>query len=63
MHKAAEKADRSAEALKFFQWAYKNGQKMAVDMDYVPMPAPVVSQIRQPCSIDESYVLKCAFHS
>ena len=45
MHKAAEKADRSAEALKFFQWAYKNGQKMAVDMDYVPMPAPVVSQI------------------
>jgi len=45
MYKTAEKADRSAEALKFFQWAYKNGQKLAIDMDYVPMPGPVVSQI------------------
>jgi phosphate transport system substrate-binding protein len=45
MHKAAEKADRSAESLKFFQWAYKNGQKLAIDLDYVPIPAPVVSQI------------------
>jgi phosphate transport system substrate-binding protein len=45
MHKTAEKADRSAESLKFFQWAYKNGQKLAIDLDYVPIPAPVVSQI------------------
>jgi phosphate transport system substrate-binding protein len=45
MYKTAEKADRSAEALKFFQWAYKNGQKLAIDLDYVPMPAPVVTQI------------------
>jgi len=45
MYKTAEKADRSAEALRFFQWAYKNGQKLAIDLDYVPMPAPVVTQI------------------
>ena len=45
MYKTAEKPERSAEALKFFQWAYRNGQKMAVDMDYVPMPAPVVTMV------------------
>src|SRR5262249_27066624 len=33
-------ADPSAaqEALKFFDWAYKNGSRMATDLDYVPMP-------------------------
>src|SRR5580698_1389798 len=25
-------------ALKFFDWAYKNGGKMAADLDYVPLP-------------------------
>jgi phosphate transport system substrate-binding protein len=29
------------EALKFFAWAYKNGDKMADDLDYVAMPANV----------------------
>jgi phosphate transport system substrate-binding protein len=29
------------EALKFFSWAYKNGDKMAQDLDYVPLPANV----------------------
>ena len=28
----------TAEALKFFAWAYKNGGKMAEELDYVPMP-------------------------
>jgi phosphate transport system substrate-binding protein len=46
MHKSAEKADRSAEALKFFDWAFKNGQKLAVDMDYVPLPPAVVSMVQ-----------------
>jgi phosphate transport system substrate-binding protein len=35
----------TAEALKFFAWAYKNGDKMAQDLDYIPMPDVVVKQI------------------
>jgi len=33
------------EALKFFDWAYKKGAKLADELDYVPMPAPVVDLI------------------
>jgi phosphate transport system substrate-binding protein len=35
----------ATEALKFFAWAYKNGGKMAQDLDYIPMPDTVVKQI------------------
>jgi phosphate transport system substrate-binding protein len=35
----------ASEALKFFAWAYKNGGKMAQDLDYIPMPDTVVKQI------------------
>jgi phosphate transport system substrate-binding protein len=35
----------TGEALKFFAWAYKNGAKMAQDLDYIPMPDSVVKQI------------------
>ena len=45
MHKAATDPKRSAEALKFFRWSLANGGKLAVDLDYVPMPANVVKQI------------------
>src|SRR5438552_5350372 len=34
-------------ALKFFDWAYKNGGDMAQQLAYVPMPANVVDQVRQ----------------
>jgi phosphate transport system substrate-binding protein len=34
-------------ALKFFAWAYVNGGKMAEELDYVPMPAEVVQQIKE----------------
>jgi phosphate transport system substrate-binding protein len=37
----------SAEALKFFAWGYKNGQKSATDLDYVPMPDSVVALIEK----------------
>jgi phosphate transport system substrate-binding protein len=37
----------TGEALKFFAWAYKNGGKAAVELDYVPMPAKVVSDIEK----------------
>ncbi len=34
-------AEAAGEALKFFAWAYKNGDAMAGELDYVPMPANV----------------------
>jgi phosphate transport system substrate-binding protein len=45
MHKTAEKPARSLEALKFFQWALNKGQNLALELDYVPLPAAVVKQI------------------
>jgi phosphate transport system substrate-binding protein len=46
VHAKQEKAETGREVLKFFDWAFKNGQKMAEDLDYVPMPAPVVQEIQ-----------------
>ena len=37
----------TGEALKFFAWAYKNGAKMAAELDYVPMPANVTADIEK----------------
>jgi len=45
MYKQPTDPAASAEALKFFAWAYKNGDKMAEELDYVPMPANVVKDI------------------
>jgi len=36
----------STEALKFFNWAYKNGAPMATELDYVPLPAALIKQVR-----------------
>ena len=44
MHKAQDKPAQATASLKFFDWAYKNGDKTASDLDYVPMP-PVVKSI------------------
>ncbi len=46
MHKLQAKPDNGREVLKFFDWAFKNGEKMADELDYVPMPAAVVKQIQ-----------------
>jgi phosphate transport system substrate-binding protein len=43
---------QAAEALKFFAWAYKNGDKMAEELDYVPMPDGVVDQVQKMWSSD-----------
>ena len=32
--------------MKFFDWAYKNGEKIAEELDYVPMPDAVVNLVR-----------------
>jgi phosphate transport system substrate-binding protein len=34
-------------ALEFFDWAYGQGDKMAAELDYVPMPASVKETIRK----------------
>ena len=41
MPKEVKDTAAASEALKFFTWAYKNGDKMADELDYVPMPANV----------------------
>jgi len=45
MHKTQADAAKGAEVMRFFDWAMKNGQKMATELDYVPMPAAVVKLI------------------
>lgn len=47
MHKAQEKPASAAAALKFFDWAYKNGDQMAAELDYVPLPESVKNLIRK----------------
>jgi phosphate transport system substrate-binding protein len=43
MHIVPQDAAASAAALKFFDWAYKNGDQMAEELDYIPMPDNVVA--------------------
>lgn len=47
MHKAQDKPAQAAASLKFFEWAYKNGDKVADDLDYVPMPPAVKAIIEK----------------
>ena len=46
MHKASAKPQQSGEVLKFFNWSFNNGAKLAEDLDYVPLPAALTKQIR-----------------
>ena len=41
MHKVQDKPVNATNTLKFFDWAYTSGDKMAADLDYVPMPDSV----------------------
>jgi phosphate transport system substrate-binding protein len=45
IYRTAEKPQQTVEVLKFFDWAYKNGDKMALELDYVPMPESMVKQV------------------
>ena len=47
MHKSATDKAASQEAIKFFRWAFKNGGKMAEELDYIPMPDSVVQQVEK----------------
>jgi len=45
LHVRQDKPQNAAEVLKFFDWAFRGGQKMAEDLDYVPLPDALVRQI------------------
>jgi phosphate transport system substrate-binding protein len=45
VHKDPSDAAAVDAALKFFAWALKDGGAMAAELDYVPLPAPLVAQV------------------
>lgn len=47
MYKSQDKAANASNSLKFFDWAYNNGDKMADDLDYVPLPDSVKALVRK----------------
>ena len=47
MHTSQDKPANGSETLKFFNWAYANGEKSAADLDYVPMPTAAVAAIKK----------------
>src|SRR5262249_61277217 len=47
MHKQPTDPVAAAEVLKFFNWAYAKGGKMAEELDYVPMPGNVVNAVQK----------------
>ena len=46
MHKNQADPAKAAEVLKFFDWSFKNGDKMAAELEYVAMPDAVVKLIQ-----------------
>ena len=47
MHLKQDKPASATETLKFFSWAYKNGDATAAALDYVPMPKNVIATIEK----------------
>jgi phosphate transport system substrate-binding protein len=47
MHKVQDKPAQAAATLDFFSWAYRNGDQLASDLDYVSMPQGVKDIIVQ----------------
>jgi phosphate transport system substrate-binding protein len=52
MHKDAADKASTQEALKFFKFAFAKGDKMAEELDYIPMPEAVVKLIEKTWSAD-----------
>ena len=46
MHKVQAKPQQGVEVMKFFDWAYANGDKMASELEYVPLPDSLVKLIK-----------------
>ena len=47
MHKTQDKPASATGSLKFFDWAYANGDKMAADLEYVALPTAVKDLVRK----------------
>ncbi|HEU5293439.1 MAG TPA: phosphate ABC transporter substrate-binding protein PstS [Burkholderiaceae bacterium] len=47
MHKVQDKPTQAAAALKFFDWAYANGNQMAAELEYVTLPDPVKAMVHK----------------
>ena len=47
MHRSQTDAATARAVLTFFDWAYKNGDAQAKQLDYVPLPDSVKTLIRQ----------------
>ena len=47
MYKNQDKPTQGSASLKFFDWAYANGDKMAADLDFVPLPDGLKSLVRK----------------
>lgn len=45
LHKSQANAENAKTVLKFFEWAYAEGDKLALDLDYIPMPDSVVKLV------------------
>jgi phosphate transport system substrate-binding protein len=52
MHKQPADKAAAAEAIKFFTWAFAKGDKIAEELDYIPMPDSVVDLIKKTWSAD-----------
>ena len=46
IHKAPASPEKAAATLKFFDWAFKNGDEMAAKLDFVPLPEAVKTMVR-----------------
>jgi len=46
MYREPKNAKNSQETIKFFDWAFVNGGKLATELDYVPLPKAVTDRIR-----------------
>ena len=46
MYREPKNSATSQETIKFFDWAFANGSKLAADLDYVPLPKSLTDRIR-----------------
>lgn len=46
LYKQPADKSKTQEVLKYFDWAWKNGKKLAIDLDYVPLPDNLTAEIR-----------------
>lgn len=52
MHKSQVNPAQASAVLKFFEWAYANGDEMALELDYIPLPDSVVKLIEDSWEAD-----------